>query len=399
MLLKNFEHTLEKLSAKELQFSEEHRRLNQEERSILTTWIEVFNSGERIYNIITKKILNAKTNKEAEDIDILISNITQLLDIKISKDESKNEQWERFILKTLDHLKLAKHQSDSFREQNRLADSTIKNVNAIIKKLNDRKIFDEEQYEKIQNTTIKIDLLDDKHKNMQKEFIAILGIFASILITAFGGLTALGSLFKKIDKTDIHKLIFVGTFEVLAIILIIFLMLNGIAKLTKLNLRSCDCKADEKCVCKLHEKHPSMVMISAILLIVLGISSTPILTQKILAANKEGNLITYLIMYGLCAIFFLILGFVFYRLNEHKLFTLNKKLMKYKFVNLRNREDFFVKREQLYYEKKIYLDEKEKNLQLLLNEFNDRKTKIEIRIEKLKEIEKKISEIEKAYDQ
>lgn len=233
---------------------------------------------------------------------------------------------------------------------------------------------------------------------MQKEFIAILGIFASILITAFGGLTALGSLFEKIDKTDIHKLIFVGTFEVLAIILIIFLMLNGIAKLTKLNLRSCDCKADEKCVCKLHEKHPSMVMISAILLIVLGISSTPILTQKILAANKEGNLITYLIMYGLCVIFFLMLGFVFYRLNEHKMFSLKKKLKKYKFMNLRNREDFFAKREQLYYEKKIYLDEKEKNLQLLLNEFNNREKKIELRIEKLKEIEKKIKEKERVYD-
>lgn len=279
------------------------------------------------------------------------------------------------------------HQSESLRENNRLAELSMVNVNKIIDILNKRKKSDEEQH-------IEIVDLNQKYKNIQKEFIAILGIFASILITAFGGLTALASLFNKINLTDIHKLIFVGTFEVLAIILIIFLMLNGIAKLTNLNLRSCDCKVEDKCVCKLHEKHPSMVVIMIILFIILFISCTPIITNKFLIALKNDTLFEYLLMYGV-GIFIVLIGvYLIVRQSNYKKSKLKKQIMKNKYLSLKIKEDSLLNKEQLFYEKKIYLMKKEENLKTLLEEMKYKEMKVKKRIEKLEEIETKLTKLE-----
>lgn len=87
------------------------------------------------------------------------------------------------------------------------------------------------------------DLIKQKSSGIQKEFVAILGIFISILLSAFGGLNILQNILGNINEAPTGKLLVFSSLSIMGILLIVFLLLNGISKLTSLNLRSCICSA------------------------------------------------------------------------------------------------------------------------------------------------------------
>lgn len=299
-LIRRFEETLKILSEKELRFNDDTSEQQEDELEVPKTWIEVFRSEERIYSSISKEIFEADTNVQEEDIVILMFNIEQLKDYRISEDFRENARWKKFIFKILDHLKLARQQKQSMSESIRIAQQAMGNVNQVVEDLN-------KQRKDMDKTLKKIDKLNQKSKNIQKEFIAILGIFASILIAAFGGLTSLGSLFGKINEVATYKLVFLGSFEVLSILMILFLMLNGVAKLTGLNLRSCGCKENEKCECKIHKKHPTLFMLTILIILLAFISTAPILNGFISNWNSNNSNITTLILYSVMIVISIII--------------------------------------------------------------------------------------------
>jgi len=96
-----------------------------------------------------------------------------------------------------------------------------------------------------------------------------LGIFAAILLASFGGLTVISNILKEMN-TPLGKILILSSLSILAVLIIIFLLLNGISKLTGENLRNCSCKPGEVCKCSLYEKHPTL-FVSAVALIAIFI--------------------------------------------------------------------------------------------------------------------------------
>lgn len=76
--------------------------------------------------------------------------------------------------------------------------------------------------EKNLKTSKEIKLISEKANNMQKDYITILGIFSSIVITFVAGMVFSSSVLSNIDKVSIYRL----TFVMLMIALLLFNLLN-----------------------------------------------------------------------------------------------------------------------------------------------------------------------------
>ncbi|CPN53145.1 Uncharacterised protein [Staphylococcus aureus] len=75
------------------------------------------------------------------------------------------------------------------------------------------------------------------YDNMVSNYISILGIFAAILMTAFGGIQVFTGLFNN-NKFNLIDSLFLSSFGFMGVILLIFMLINSIAKLTGKNLSS-----------------------------------------------------------------------------------------------------------------------------------------------------------------
>ncbi|WP_100008542.1 hypothetical protein [Staphylococcus pseudintermedius] len=90
------------------------------------------------------------------------------------------------------------------------------------------------------------------YDNMVSNYISILGIFAAILMTAFGGIQVFTGLFNN-NKFNLIDSIFLSSFGFMGVILLIFMLVNSIAKLTGKNLSSSH--ADDRW----YFRHPTLI--------------------------------------------------------------------------------------------------------------------------------------------
>lgn len=89
----------------------------------------------------------------------------------------------------------------------------------------------------INKLTKSIESTKEVYDNMVSNYISILGIFAAILMTAFGGIQVFTGLFNN-NKFDLIDSILLSSFGFMGVILLIFMLINSIAKLTGKNLSS-----------------------------------------------------------------------------------------------------------------------------------------------------------------
>ncbi|MBH9581237.1 hypothetical protein WER97_06050 [Staphylococcus felis] len=176
------------------------------------------------------------------------------------KDEDINENGclanqYKVVKKSIEHLDLAINQKQSlYNEQ----DKELNKVKRIIITFN----------EKIRNSENRLERIYKNKNQIYTEFVAILGIFASIIFGVFGGFQEIQLIGKNLNTTPIPKLLIFSSLVMLGITLIIFLCFNAISKLTNLSLKSCDCEAS-KCNCSFRKKHPTIFYSSCVYLYVL----------------------------------------------------------------------------------------------------------------------------------
>ncbi|MEO4053351.1 hypothetical protein [Solibacillus sp. CAU 1738] len=108
-----------------------------------------------------------------------------------------------------------------------------------------------------------------QYKNMLTQFISILGIFAAILMGAFGAIQGFTSLFANAIGLSIGKIFILSSIGASSVVLILFFLLNAIAKLTDRSLSSTSKKDGT-----LFEKHPSLVLIHGILVFIILIGAS-----------------------------------------------------------------------------------------------------------------------------
>lgn len=124
----------------------------------------------------------------------------------------------------------------------------------------------EKQTAEINNLTNSIENTKEKYENMTSNYISILGIFAAILMTAFGGIQSFTSIYQN-NSYPLDDSLLIACIGFMGIILLIFLLMNSIAKLTGNKL---DSKTNSD---KWYLRHPtlinSFILLSTIILVIL----------------------------------------------------------------------------------------------------------------------------------
>lgn len=124
----------------------------------------------------------------------------------------------------------------------------------------------EKQTTEINNLTNSIENTKEKYENMTSNYISILGIFAAILMTAFGGIQSFTSIYQN-NSYPLDDSLLIACIGFMGIILLIFLLMNSIAKLTGNKL---DSKTNSD---KWYLRHPtlinSFILLSTIILVIL----------------------------------------------------------------------------------------------------------------------------------
>lgn len=161
------------------------------------------------YSRITSYLINiSKENPKA--IEIVVNNLEQ-----ISKEENlKNTAWQKSLDKLIDHINL---------EEIRL-----KNLFEIKQSIKEFRGF-ENKFKGFEN---KFKDFEVETKALKRDYIAILGIFASIILAFVAGLTFSSSVLSNIDKANIYKLSFVMCMIGLFITNILYFLFSFIKDLT-----------------------------------------------------------------------------------------------------------------------------------------------------------------------
>ncbi|MGE6949718.1 hypothetical protein [Staphylococcus hominis] len=163
------------------------------------------------------------------------------------------------VYKIIDHLNLAIEQKTGLYDKQKIEiedlSKDLENFSKIVDDENEKMKIVQNKYINLENSLSKI----------YTDFVAILGIFASIIFGVFGGFQEIQLIGKNLNTTPIPKLLIFSSLVMLGVTLIIFLCFNAVSKLTNMPLRSCNCEIG-KCNCSFRKRHPTIFYSSCIYL-------------------------------------------------------------------------------------------------------------------------------------
>ena len=162
---------------------------------IINDYIATANKLDRIlYSIISNYIFSLDMSSRG----IFVTNLEKLLSYTLRDENKVAEDCQKIVIKIYDHSQLAIHQ--------------VENVN---------NIFGDSIDEARQN-------LQSQVKGIEREYISILGIFASIVLTFVGGITYSTSVLQNISSASIFRLLLVIDFLAFVLINTIYILVKFI---------------------------------------------------------------------------------------------------------------------------------------------------------------------------
>ena len=159
--------------------------------------IENYKGSRVLYSELTNYVFALSD----EDLGKFTSNVSTMIEV-VENNSNFDTDTLKKVIKIYDHIHLALHQK--------------KNAETILEK----SIADAKE-------SISKDV-----KKMEREYIAILGIFASIVLTFVGGLTFSSSVLQNINAVSIYRLLIVVDILAFALINAIFALVAFIAKIS-----------------------------------------------------------------------------------------------------------------------------------------------------------------------
>lgn len=336
----------------------------------------IIDNTENQFNEMLSSLKKAKFEQE-------VINYSRVTEIIFEKTEDElldilelylEESWGRYVQNNDDDidnilekrfLKIKEHIILSVKQKNQISSNLSqkydhffgkfsevkKNLNILEGKItsaNEKLVENEEAYE-------------EKYNSITTQFITILGIFAAILMGAFGSLQGFSSMFSNAQSIPIGNILILSAIGGSLVILILFFLLSGVAKLTGRKLASCTCHIRKNkgflsiaagikkalygdsedneriCKCSLFEKYPSIVVIHYLLYFIMLTGFALIFIDKNskfeLNFNPPfGYLTTVIILYlfGIISLIFIHKAFVTKRKGQdwYKQFKLIRKLSK-----------------------------------------------------------------------
>lgn len=152
-------------------------------------------SANHLPRILYSEITNYVYSLTVEERGKFATNVEALLYFALDTSNSIDETTQETVIRIYDHCQLALYQADNIQ-------SSFANG--------------------IEDTKSS---LEDHFKGMEKEYISILGIFASIVLAFVGGLTFSTSVLANIDKASIYRLVIIAC--IIGIVFFKFSMANG----------------------------------------------------------------------------------------------------------------------------------------------------------------------------
>lgn len=231
----------------DLVFKEEKEYSSEEMQEIATfpglfkgaflEWLESkYSKGDVTKDITKEEIYEIKEGGETKSIEEKFN----LDDIDKYIDGIEN------IYKIIEHLELAIKQKQGLYDKQSL---TITKLNEDINRNKKTVARFEKSIEKVAN-------MKESIKGVYPQFVAILGIFTSIMFAVLGGFNEMKTLAQSMTSVPIPKLLIFTALLMLGINFLVFLSYNAISKLTNLPIKSC-CN-NKICNCTFKEKHPTV---------------------------------------------------------------------------------------------------------------------------------------------
>ncbi|MEG0285475.1 MAG: hypothetical protein RR494_06025 [Vagococcus sp.] len=238
---------------------------------IVRLFVEASTDEDREELIKNYKLYYSKTNvADAPYPEITDYVLTKEEDINIDSiiDNYTNDRADRFNdLEGWDKF------SKSFEKHYKLAEIQKKHI---------ANMFSEMKQD-VKDAEDKVNEIKDIKSTIYTEFIAILGIFSALLFGMFVGFDTFKELIAGItSNVKISRVIILGSLMLLGLNFLVFLLFEGIAKLSNRSVKSCCNEA--KCNCSLLEKHPIFLSSTIILSMIMLIASS------VMILNADGML-------------------------------------------------------------------------------------------------------------
>lgn len=175
-------------------------------------------STDKLDRILYSEISNYVYSLEMSKRGVFATNLEKLLLYSLNDENSVSEDCKKIIVKIYDHFQLALYQ--------------IENANSIFAN------SIEQAKENLQKQI----------KDVEKEYISILGIFAAIVLTFVGGITFSTSVLQNISAISVFRLLLIVDFLAFFIINVIYILVKFIftineknAKLFNINVLNITC--------------------------------------------------------------------------------------------------------------------------------------------------------------
>ena len=221
---------------------------------------------------IYSDIIELVYNLEDGNFEYLEENLNSI-HIKVEESQNLKEK----IFKLLDYIRLENARLTYLNDATKKSIDILNENESSIKKIDKKLIETEEKIEKL------IGKQKKSFDSIVTQIITILGIFSTIVITFFGGVTAMSGMMKNMHNVSKFRLVFV--FEIIGFIMFntIFMLLHFIAKLSERSISSScgNCKnrniATKKCTEKnnfkcLVTKYPLVFYFNLIISISVGLT-------------------------------------------------------------------------------------------------------------------------------
>lgn len=152
------------------------------------------------------------------------------------------------INKFVEHVELAVMQKSSLYEEHK---TKIDYLNQQIEKI-------QGSITEFNKAKKEIDKIREEYNNMTRDFVGIMGISSAIVFAVFGGLQQIGSIGQNLYNTPLHKILIFSGVSALILTFVVFMAFNAIARMTGLNLSSCNCAEGECSKRNPIHKHPTL---------------------------------------------------------------------------------------------------------------------------------------------
>lgn len=198
------------------------------------------NDNDKSYQEIKNKILAMSDNDISYadiaeftfdindgDFEYIMNNLSILISVSEHDTKDADNKLKNILNKIRNHIKLETCRLKYLQKKQDIEIKKILSSNSKGFQTMDDKI---KTYDtKIKKYETKIDDTSEEIKGWYSNIITVLGLFSAIVVTFFGGLSAVSSIFTKIDAVSKYRLIFMLLIVVFAMFNIIFMLLYYIS--------------------------------------------------------------------------------------------------------------------------------------------------------------------------